>query len=121
MKRTVWLALSFLTIIGALVAFKVSIATPAKQQAAFADMTMGANTANQDEPLAKADKLDVSYVDEAPDKNVVRLIPIGLPTSAQPEPREKFNKIVSRHWHEGYAKTTKRSPRNRRVASKATK
>jgi hypothetical protein len=120
MKRTVWLALGFLIVVGALAALKFKIATPAKEQAAFADTAIGGNIANQD-PLAKADKLDVSYVDEAPDKKVVRLIPIALPTTAPPGPREKVTKIISRHWHEGYAKVTKRFARNRRVASTAKK
>jgi hypothetical protein len=102
MKRTVWLALGFLIVVGALAALKFKIATPAKEQAAFADT-------------------DVSYVDEAPDKKVVRLIPIALPTTAPPGPREKVTKIISRHWHEGYAKVTKRFARNRRVASTAKK
>ena len=66
--RPVWLALSF---------FKVSIATPAKHQAAF-------DETNQDNPLLKADKLEVSYVDDAPDKKAVRLIPILLPKATQP-------------------------------------
>jgi hypothetical protein len=115
MVRTVWLALVFLIGICGLAALKVSVATRAKQDAAFAETTIGANT-NQD-PLTKADKLEVSYFDEAPDKKVVRLI--ALPQAAQLNPPEKITKIISRHWHEGYAKITKRSARNRRVASRA--
>jgi hypothetical protein len=110
--RPVWLALSFLIVICALAALKVSIATPAKEQAAF-DETAVSTNANQDHPLLKADKLEVSYVDDAPDKKVVRLIPILLPQATQPEPREKTTEIISRHWHEGYAKITKRSARGK--------
>jgi hypothetical protein len=116
MVRTVWLALVFLIGICGVAALKVSVATRAKQDAAFAETTIGTNT-NQD-PLTKADKLEVSYFDEAPDKKVVRLIPIALPQAAQLNPPEKISKIMSRHWHEGYAKITKRSARNRRVASR---
>ena len=115
MVRTVWLALSFLIGICALAALKVSIATPAKQQAAFAETTIGANT--DQAPLTKADKLEVSYVDEAPDKIVVKAIKI-VPPEAAPRPPEKITKIIGRHWHEGYAKITKRSARNRRDASR---
>src|ERR1035437_2839515 len=116
MVRTVWLALVFLIGICGLAALKVSVATRAKQETAFAETTIGANT-NQD-PLTKADKLEVSYFDEVPDKKVVRLIPIALPQAARLTPPEKSTKIISRHWHEGYAKITKRSARNRRVASR---
>ena len=87
MVRTVWLALVFLIGICGLAALKVSVATRAKQDAAFAETTIGANT-NQD-PLTKADKLEVSYFDEAPDKKVVRLIPIALPQAAQLNPPRK--------------------------------
>jgi hypothetical protein len=118
--RPVWLALSFLIVICALAALKVSIATPAKEQALFDEATVSATT-NQDRPLLKADKLDVSYVDETADKKVVRLIPILLPEATQPEPREKTTEIISRHWHEGYAGITKRSARDRRVASRLKK
>jgi hypothetical protein len=117
MVRTVFVALVFLIGISALAAFKISIATPAKQQAAFTETTVGVSASQS--PFSKADKLDVSFVDDAPDKKVVRLIPIVLPSSAQPaqsEPPEKVAKIISRHWHEGDAKITKRSARNRRVA-----
>jgi hypothetical protein len=119
MVRTVWVALVFLIGISALAAIKISIATPVKQQAAFTETTVGLIASQS--PLNKADKLGVSFVDEAPDKKVVRLIPIALPSSAQPEPLEKVTKIISRHWHEGDAKIIMRSARNRRVASTAKK
>jgi hypothetical protein len=115
MMRTGWVALVFLIGTSALAAVKLSIATPVKHQTAFTETTVGVSASQS--PLSKADKLDVSFVDEAPDKKVVRLIPIVLPNSAQPEPREKVNKIINRHWHEGDAKITKRSASNRRVAS----
>ncbi len=53
-------------------ALKVSVATPAKQQTALAEPTISANT-NQDDPLSKSDKLEVSYVDETQDKKAVRI------------------------------------------------
>ena len=116
--RPVWLALSFLIVICALAALKVSVVTPAKEPAAF-DETAVSTNADQDHPLFKADKLE-AHVDDAPDKKVVRLIPILLPEATQPEP-EKTTEIISRHWHEGYAKMTKRSTRDRLAASRSKK
>lgn len=116
MTRTIWIALVFLIFICGLAALKVSIATPAKQQDAFAGVTVGANL----EPvLSKADKLNVSYVDEdAPEKKPVRLIPIALPKVAEPEPQEKVSRIISRHWHVGDSKVMKRTARDYRDASR---
>jgi hypothetical protein len=96
MARPVWLALIFLIGIGALAALKVSIARPAKQQAALADK--GPETSWN--ALAKADKLDI---EEIPDRKIIRSVAIVSRESApQPEPN-----IISRHWHEGYAKAKK--------------
>jgi hypothetical protein len=117
MARTIWIALVFLICICGLAGLKVSIATPAKQQEAFAEITIGANL----EPvLSKADKLNASYVDDAaPDKKTVRLIPIALPNFAEPEPQEKASRIISRHWHEGDTKVPKGTARNHRDAAHA--
>jgi hypothetical protein len=117
MKRTVWLTLGFLAAVLALAALKLSIAMPAP---VVETTTTGMN--NSQDTLIKADKLDVSEVDKVPDKKVVRPIPIEItPRPAQPEAREKVTKIISRHWHEGYAKITKRTAHNRRIASTAKK
>ena len=88
MVRTVWLALVFLIGICGLAALKVSVATRAKQDAAFAETTIGANT-NQD-PLTKADKLEVSYFDEATDKEGRSLNPdcASASCAAEPPPRK---------------------------------
>ena len=69
MARPVWLALIFLIGICALAALKVSIAGPAKQQAALADEVIEVSV----NALAKADKLDV---EEIPDKKIIRSIAI---------------------------------------------
>jgi hypothetical protein len=79
--------------IGALAALKVSIARPAKQQAALADEVP---EVSRNAP-AKADKL---AVEEIPDKKIIRSVAIVSPEPA-PQPETK---IISRHWHEGYAK-----------------
>jgi hypothetical protein len=108
MARPLWLALVFLIGICALAALKVSIAQPAKQQAALADELIGVSG----NALAKADKLDV---EEIPDKRIIRSIAIAKPDAA-PEPTTK---IIGRHWHEGYgkAKVWKR-PHHRHVSRK---
>jgi hypothetical protein len=116
MVRTVWLALSFLIGVCALAALKISIATPAKQEAAFADTANEADLLH--DALTKADKLLVSDAEEAPEEKLVTSIPIVTPKITSQPPAEKITKIISRHWHEGYAKMTKRSARNRRHASR---
>jgi hypothetical protein len=85
---------------------KVSIARPAKQQAALADEVPELSW----NALAKADKLDV---EEIPDKKVIRSIAIVAP---EPAPRQE-TKIISRHWHEGYAKA-KETRHHHRYASR---
>jgi hypothetical protein len=98
MTRPVWLALIFLIGICALAALKVSIASPAKQQAALADDVIEVS----ENALAKADKLDV---EEPPDKKIIRSIAIIPPEAA---PKAKATKIISRHWQNGYAKAKTR-------------
>jgi len=80
MARPVWLALIFLIGIGALAALKVSIARPAKQQAALADK--GPETSWN--ALAKADKLDI---EEIPDKKIIRSVAIVSRESAHSRKR----------------------------------
>jgi hypothetical protein len=116
MVRTVWLGLVFLIAIGGLIAY--NFATGAKHQAAFADPTV-AIADTQDAPSTKADRLDVDYLEDVPDKTPVHTIPIVLskpPAKAEPE---KVTKIISRHWHERYARITKRSARRQQEASRS--
>jgi hypothetical protein len=116
MVRTVWLGLVFLIAIGGLIAY--NFATRAKHQAAFADPT-AAIADNLDAPSAKADRLDVNYLEELPDKTSVHTIPIILLERAAKDGPEKVSKIISRHWHQGYARITKRSIRRLREASRS--
>jgi hypothetical protein len=106
MARPLWLALIFLIGICALAALKVSIATPAKQQAALADEVIKVSDA-----LAKADKLDV---EEVPDKKIIRSTAIAQPEAAP----EQTTKIVSRHWQDGYAKAKVRKRLHHRHVSR---
>jgi hypothetical protein len=117
MMRTVWLALILLIGICAMATLKVSIATSAKQEAAFADTAIEADVSH--DASVKADKLEVNYIEEAPDKKLVRSITIVPPPVAAPKPREKITKIISRHWHEGYAKMT--PPKHDRRKTSKTK
>jgi hypothetical protein len=106
MARPLWLALIFLIGICALAALKVSIARPAKQQAALADGVIEVSDA-----LAKADKLDV---EEVPDKKIIRSIAIAQPEAAP----EQTTKIISRHWQDGYAKAKVRKRLHHRHVSR---
>jgi hypothetical protein len=107
MARPLWLALIFLIGICALAALKVSIATPAKQQAALADEVIEVSG----NALVKADKLDVEQV---PDKKIIRSIAIAQPEAAP----EQTTKIISRHWQDGYAKAKVRKRLHHRHVSR---
>jgi hypothetical protein len=95
MAGPIWLALIFLVGICALAALKISIATPPKQQAAFAEDVIQAPV----NALAKTDKLEV---EEIPDKKAIRSIAI-VPQTAASIP-EKATKVVSHDWKDGFAK-----------------
>jgi len=122
MKRTIWLAFGFLIVVGALAALKAGVATPSKQQAAasFSDNVIGAGVSQ--DVLPKADRLDVSYIEDVPDKKAVqtaRIIPHKTATDeTKRNPPEKITKIISRHWHERYAGMTKPSVRYRHHATR---
>ncbi len=107
MARPLWLALIFLIGICALAALKVSIARPAKQQAALADEVIEISG----NALAKTDKLDV---EEIPDKKIIRSIAIAQPEAAP----KQITKIISRHWQDGYAKAKVRQRLHHRHVSR---
>jgi hypothetical protein len=120
MKRTIWLAFGFLIVVGVLTALKVGVATPSKQHASFSDNVIGADVSQ--DVLTKADRLDVSYIKDVPDKKAVQTTKVIPPKTATDEternPKEKITKIISRHWHEKYAKMTKPSALHRHQATK---
>jgi hypothetical protein len=89
MAGPIRLALIFFVGIGALAALKISVATPSKQQAAFAEDVIEAPV----NALAKTDKLAVEKI---PDKKIIRSIAI-VPQIAASIP-EKATKIVSHDW-----------------------
>ena len=127
MLRTVWLGLVCLICISGLFALKISFGMPTKLEPATSDPNIVASV--DLDPSPKADRLDVSYVDDAPDKIFVKPIAIvPLKPDASPSenltateklpPIEKLTKIVSRHWHERYAKLIGGSAHKPRVASR---
>lgn len=116
MGRTVWLGLVFLIAIGGLIAY--NFATGAKHQTASAEPTT-AIADTQDAPSAKGDRLDVNYLEDVPNKTPVHTIPIILSAPAAKAVPEKVTEIIGRHWHEGYARLTKRSIRRQREASRS--
>jgi hypothetical protein len=114
MVRTNWLALASLIAICGMAALKGSIATinSARQGAETASLSEA--DIESDTPTTKADKLDVNSFDEAPAKLLVHTIPIVV-TEPSPTPAaEKVTKIIGRHWHERYARMSRRSGRNYR-------
>jgi hypothetical protein len=104
MAGPIRLALIFLVGIGALAALKISIATPPKQQAAFAEDAIEAPV----NALAKTDKLEVETI---PDKKPIRSIAIVPQIAASIS--EKATKIVSHDWHDGFAKARMRKHHHR--------
>jgi hypothetical protein len=83
-----------------LAALKISIATPPKQQAAFADDVI-------ETPVNALAKTDKPEAEEIPDKKTIRSIAI-VPQIAASIP-EKATKIVSHDWQDGFAKVKMRN------------
>jgi hypothetical protein len=109
MAGPIWLALIFLVGICAVAALKISIATPSKQQAAFAEDVIETPV----NALVKTAKLEV---EEIPDKKTIRSIAI-IPQIAASTP-EKATKIVSHDWQDGFAKVKMRKHHHRHVSRK---
>jgi ribosomal protein S14 len=115
MIRTVWLAAACLVVLGAMAAGKV-VNTPAVQttdEKPRDGATVGAGLVQ--EPLIKADRLEVTYVrQETPSQPT--LLPSESLVPAVPKmisPAE--TNIVSRHWHDSHATS---SPKSKRTAKK---
>jgi hypothetical protein len=101
MIRTVWLALFCLIGLGAAASLRIAMSMSDSGDISPARTVAAASPAQN--TLAKADKLEVTYIDEAPGKKLVKSIDIRPPETAS-KPPEKVIKIVSRHWHNAYAK-----------------
>jgi hypothetical protein len=109
MAGPIWLALIFLVGICVVAALKISIETPSKQQAAFAEDVIETPV----NALVKTDKLEV---EEIPDKKTIRSIAI-VPQIAPSTP-EKATKIVSHDWQDGFAKLKMRKHHHHRHVSR---
>jgi hypothetical protein len=122
MLRTVWLGLGCLICISGLVALKMSLAMWTNSGSSVNDPNI---TANIDfGPAPKSDRLDVSYVDEAPGKIVVKPIAVvplqaDASTAESATPSDKNTKIAGRHWYEPYAKMSRRSAHKLRFATRS--
>jgi hypothetical protein len=76
----------------------ISRETSAPDTVAFSSKNVTAGT-------TKADKLEVSYTNEAPPEvKSVKSVAIILPATAPKEASNKMERIVSRHWHDPFDK-----------------
>lgn len=127
MLRTVWLGLGCLICISGLFALKISFGMPAKLVTQPNDPNIVASI--DFDPAPKADRLDASYVEDAPDKILVKPIAIvplkaDAPSSEtatateEESPTKNGTKIIGRYWHEGYAKLSRRSAHKLRFVSR---
>jgi hypothetical protein len=87
------------------------------------NVTAGTNV--QSDTLTKADKLQVTYMNEAaPEVMSVKSGAVGLPTTEPKQPSEKMETIVIRHWHDPFDKrgapTAARLPAKRKASNAST-
>jgi hypothetical protein len=113
--RTVWIALFCLISVGAMASLRFAM-TPTISADTSPDREK--TTSFRQDALVKADKLEAAYVEEVPQKKLVKSIAIVPPAATTTKPVEKVVKIISRHWHAGHDKMTVR-PGNRRDVSRA--
>jgi hypothetical protein len=84
---------------------EVSLETTHTDSPALSQENMTTGTNVQSDTLTKADKLQVTYINEAaPEVKSVRSIEIGLPAAEPKQPSEKMERIVNRHWHDPFDK-----------------
>jgi hypothetical protein len=144
--RAIWLALLCLIGLATTAAVKIGMApyasadvsqgvTSAKAEVsqedtltdsvALSSENATAGTNAQSDTLTKADKLQVTYLNEAaPEVKSVKSIAFGLPTAEPKQPSEKMETIVNRHWHDPFdkrgVKATARLPAKRKVSNAST-
>jgi len=138
--RTVWLALFCLIGLATTVVLKIGMSPYASadvsrglpfskaevsQESPLTDDTVALSSDNvtpgpklQNGPLTKADKLEVSYTNEAaPEVKSVKSISIVLPTTEPKRLSKKIERIASRHWHDPLSVPAAAQPATRRKAS----
>jgi hypothetical protein len=104
---------------------EVSLETTLSDSVALSQESVTAGTNSQSDTLTKADKLQVTYLNEAaPEVKSVKSIAIGLPTAEPTQPSEKMETIVNRHWHDPFdkrgVKATARLPAERKASNAST-
>jgi hypothetical protein len=105
MIRTVWLAALCLVVLGAMAVGKVAKAPPAPTTAETAadGGTVGVDLGQ--EPLTKADRLQITYVrQETPTQSTVPPVDPIVPDVQNVVPPAEAD-IVSRHWHDPHDTT----------------
>jgi hypothetical protein len=136
--RTVWLALFCLIGLTTTVVLKIGMspyasadvsralpfsrAAEVSQESPLADDTVALSSDNvtagtkfQSGPSTKADKLEVSYMNEtAAEVKSVKSVAIMVPVTEPKQLSKKIEKIASRHWHDPFAQ-----PSTKRKASDA--
>jgi hypothetical protein len=143
--RAVWLALLCLIGLATTAAVKIGMApyasadvsrgvTSAKAEVsqettltdivALSSENVTAGTNVQSDTLTKADKLQVTYANEATPEVNVKSVASGLPAKEPKQSSEKMEWIVNRHWHDPFdkrdVKATARLPAKRKVSNAST-
>ena len=121
MIRTVWLAVLCLALVSALAAGK-ALTTPARPATAelpAAQITAGIDRAQ--DPLGKADRLEVNYVrEETPPQPIPQSIEPAAPVVTPPAPPME-TKIISRHWRDPNALSSSGNNSQRTESKKKSK
>ncbi len=116
--RTVWLALFCLIGLATTVVLKIGMSPYASADVSRGLPYVTPGPKLQNGPLTKADKLEVSYTNEAaPEVKSVKSISIVLPTTEPKRLSKKIERIASRHWHDPLSVPAAAQPATRRKAS----
>jgi hypothetical protein len=138
--RTVWLALLCLIGLAATVVWKIGMSSHASAVARETGQTVALSSENvtagtnfqtdtftklQTDTVTKADKLEVSYTNEAaPEVKSVKSVAIELPTSDPKQVSRKVERIASRHWHDPFDKRSVQNaakpPAKRKLSNSST-
>jgi hypothetical protein len=92
---------------------------------ALSSENVTAETKLQNDPWTKADKLEVSYTNEAaPVVKSIKPVAIASPTTEPKQLSKKMDRIVSRHWHDPFDKRSvpaaAQPPAKRKVSNTST-
>ena len=104
---------------------EVSLETTVTESVALSSENVTAGTKLQNDPWTKADKLEVSYTNEAaPVVKSIKPVAIASPTTKPKQLAKKMDRIVSRHWHDPFDKRSvpaaAQPPAKRKVSNQST-